>query len=345
MDQIALSRDSDECLQLLLTGCYQQKTGWVANKVSDGLVYFQLHSKDKPSALYRWFKAIRPISLTATAMPALAVIFICLLAGLQVNWPVLIPALIAMLLLQVSVNVFNDVEDYLKLIDLPDSLGGSGVIQCAWLTTKQMGRGAWLSFIGAILLSLPALWTSPEIILICAFLGGLGVLGYSGKPFAFKYRAMGDVLVFILCGPALTVGVSLAATSEIAPLSILLGLYFGFLACTILNANNINDINVDTQSNAVTLASLLGFKHAVWYQLTLYLGVIISLLYLSLKSQFVMLLPLFALPLIVLHLLQLFRADNCDHESLHEVRFVAAKLHLLMSVLLSLALMITWLWS
>ncbi|GAA6133660.1 1,4-dihydroxy-2-naphthoate polyprenyltransferase [Oceaniserpentilla sp. 4NH20-0058] len=344
MDQLRIPKSSGELDVLLLTGEYQNTAGWVALSEHNQEVFFTQVKSDPPSWLYRWFKALRAISLTATIMPAIATVFLCLVLDAHIQWWVLVPALIAMVLLQISVNLLNDVEDYLKLIDLPDTLGGSGVIQSAWLTTKQIRNAGWGCFVLAGLLALPVFVVAPSIILLCALLAGIGVIGYSSKPFGFKYKALGDVWVFLLCGPVLTAGVSLAATGVIQPASLLLGCFFGLLAGTILNANNINDINVDKKAGAITIAGKLGLKNASVLQLLYYVGAFGALLMVATLIHLSLLLPLLALPLVIKHLKVLFLAQSSEDPNLNEIRFDAAKMHLLMSVLMCIGLLLTWGW-
>lgn len=338
MDKIRLSLSSNEAKAGLITGVIHGTPGWVAQKQEqDNIVFYNVPS-EKPSWLFAWFKATRAISLTATLFPAIATLILCSGVFAEIDIFTVVTALLSMLMLQISVNVFNDVEDYLKLIDLPDTLGGSGVIQSGWLSTKSMKHFAWVMLLLACVFALPAITKSPVYISLCAVLAGLGVLGYSGKPFQFKYRALGDVFVFLLCGPVLTIGVSLAATNLVTLNAVILGCFFGLIACGILNANNLNDINVDTAQGGKTLASILGFAQARWLQLGYYGLALISLLPLSGLMGGLILLPWLLLPLVYRHLSILFKAKVCDEPSLAQVRFDAAKLHMALSLSICIGL-------
>lgn len=321
-------------------GRYQQETGWVACEAQGGSVSFFKPNKPRPSMFYVWFKAIRPISLTATFMPAMATLLLCSVLGYQLDYQVAVPAIVAMLLLQVSVNLLNDVADYVRFIDLPDTLGGGGMIQQGWLTAKQVWLGAWGSLVLAAALAVPAMIKAPEYVLACAVLSGLGVIGYSGKPFQFKYRALGDVAVFLLCGPVLTFGVAIVAFEAITWQVWVLGVFFGLLSCTILNGNNINDIKVDRARNAKTLAGVLGFARARWLQIFYYVGALSVLMILVWDISAWLLLVLLGVGMIVTQIRNLFAASECDDERLAELRFDAAKNHLLMSLLLCIALVV-----
>ena len=346
MNRIHLKQGSALQLEMLMTGSHPEYDGvWVAHEIQGQDVLFTRVTDSIPSKLFIWAKAIRAISLTATLMPSLAILLWLQLQSLPINWLSALCAIAGVLFLQVAVNLFNDVGDYLKLIDLPTSLGGSGVIQQGWLTTSQVRTGAWIALTTGILLGLPALFLEPEGILICGMLAVIGVIGYSGKPFNFKYKAMGDLAVFALCGPILTMGMSYAATGELHNGVLLIGSFFGFAAAAILNANNINDIEVDTSRGASTLASVLGFKLARNWQLAYYIAAYLCLLLLIGYSSVYLLLPMITFPLVLAQLKVLKATDNSSDESLSNVRFDAAKLHLLLGLVLCLTLVGLLIWS
>ncbi len=340
--------ESDQAQILLRHGhLMSSPERWVAQQINAEQVGFGQVNGHAPSGVVCWFKAIRAISLTATLMPALATLLWLWLLGLPVNPWIAGSAVLAVVLLQMSVNLFNDVEDYFKLIDLPGTLGGSGVIQQGWLTAHQVARGAWICLLLGCVLGLPALWHAPVVVLLCGIAAVIGVLGYSGWPLRLKYRALGDAAVLALCGPVLTFGIAAAATG-FAPADmpqglLALGLFFGFAATAILNANNINDLYTDGARGSVTLAAKLGFVLARHWQAFYYLLAGLALLRLqSFESSSVwMLLPLLASPLIVKQLLALYKADRPDHEDLAMVRFQAAQTHLLLGVLLCAGMLIT----
>ena len=191
MNRIHLKHGSPLQLDMLMTGRHPEYEGvWVAHELQGQDVLFTRMTDVAPSSLKVWAKAIRAISLTATLMPSVAVVLWIMLMGHEINLLSTVCAVLGVLLLQVSVNLFNDVGDYIKLIDLPTSLGGSGVIQQGWLSTNQVKNGAWLSLIMGCALGMPAMAFAPEGIITCGVLAVIGVVGYSGKPFNFKYQAM-----------------------------------------------------------------------------------------------------------------------------------------------------------
>ncbi len=226
---------------------------------------------DRPPAPSLWWRAVRPISLTATATPALAMIVYGVRHQWAIDWRIAIPALLGALLLQVAVNLLNDVEDHLRLIDLPGGPGGAGVIQRGWLTARRVRRAAFGALALGVLCGAPALFRAPLPILAIGALGVLGTLGYSGRPFGWKYRALGDLAVLALCGPGMTLGMSWAAFGRGGLAPWLLGGYFGLLAVAILHANNLEDRELDRRRGAVTVAQQLGARGGRAYFVLLYL--------------------------------------------------------------------------
>jgi len=340
MSEYILSVQDERLRQVLLTGERPDEQGrWVAQDVVNDMVRFSNVSTSKTSSVKAWLVSIRAISLTATLMPAVACLLWLSFLGLEIDYISSVLAIVGLLLLQIAVNLLNDVGDYLKLIDLPNTPGGSGVIQQGWLTARQFQYAAWGALLVGCLCGLPALMKAPEGILFCGLLGVIGVLGYSGSPLNLKYRAQGDVSVFLLCGPVLTMGISYAATGQLHEGVLLLGGYFGFAAAAILNANNMSDIRTDETRGAKTLASILGFEWARHGQTLYYVLAFSCLLGLFQSLTWWVFLPFLLLPLLIKQLKTFYGASQSWDEQLTILRFEAAKLHLVLGVALSISLL------
>jgi len=299
---------------------------------------------DRPSAFYRWFKSLRALSLTATASPLILVALWGLSTGLQLQWFIWASALLGVIFLQLATNLWNDVEDHLRLIDLPGRPGGSGVLQKGWLRVTQLQKAAWI-FLGlGLACGIPSLILEPKLIAAVAILGALGAIGYSSRPFGMKYRALGDLSVFFLCGPLICLGASYAAFGQFHAWAMVIGCFTGFLACGILHANNLQDIDLDRQSGGYTLASLVGFgpsRHllSLFYFLAwLCLG---SLVLFWEGPQWLLLNVIAGATLTLPLLRKTYKASGTASPALNGLRFEAAKLHLLQCALFGLSLLIT----
>ncbi len=222
--------------------------------------------------LKRIFITIRGFSLTATLMPCLAILLLGMHQGYRAEPAIAISALAGVLFLQIAVNLYNDVTDYLKLIDLPGSPGGSGVFELGWFSPREIRGYAHVMAGAGFLAGLPALFAYPLEIFMAGGLGLIGMMLYSHGRFGLKYHALGDVAVFVLCGPALTAGYSYAAFGELIPGFLPTGALLGLLACGLLHMNNLHDMELDASRGVSTLAIRLGFKTSVTLLGLLYLA-------------------------------------------------------------------------
>jgi 1,4-dihydroxy-2-naphthoate octaprenyltransferase len=289
-------------------------------------------TQTKPQGLAPWLQAIRAFSLTATVTPCVAVLLYAHVTSSALRLGSAFAALLGVCFLQIAVNVFNDIEDYRKLIDLPNTTGGSGVIQSGFWTPLELSKIAWGAFALGSALGGYALFFEFQHLWVIALLAGIGVLGYSAKSFGFKYKALGDLIVLALCGPILTLGYSIAATGGFWDKQVIfIGLYFGLLAMGLLHVNNIQDMNLDRCRGITTLALKLGFRRAKYFLYFIYFSTYV-LLYLLHFQKFLFGFPIVAFigeSLILVPFLKSIRkASGPESQTLSQSRFKAAQVHL-----------------
>lgn len=277
-----LSQHAPETQLALRTGIGPGGTRWIAREwiAPDRVVFEELErAPTRPGGIGPWLLAIRAFSLTATLTPGLAVALWLHSLGVALDWISGVCGLLGVIGLQVATNVFNDVADYERLIDLPGTQGGSGVIQSGWWTPAALTRLAWVSLsLGAVagatamLRQAEAAWW---VLGVVALMGGLGALAYSNRPAGFKYRALGDLLVLLLCGPALVIGFALVWGGDPSLLTHpglwAIGGVFGLLATALLHLNNLQDMILDASRGATTFALKLGYSASQRYAVALYL--------------------------------------------------------------------------
>ncbi|MEO5971379.1 MAG: prenyltransferase [Bdellovibrionia bacterium] len=267
----SLRHDSAELLPLLYEGrMLRHGEPWVAlpRELVAGAkgieaVVFEVMRRETmvlPSRLKILWAVIRPESLTLTLSPCLAIMSYGFYLGWEASWGIGLLAVLGALLFQISANLFNDVEDHLRLIDLLGCQGGSHVIQNGWLNARQVKRLAYTALVLGALFGVPAVLNSPQILLSIGGAGVLGVLAYSNRPFGVKYRVLGGAAVFFLGGPLLALGIAQAAFGRMDSGVLSLGCFFGMASLGVSHAGNFQDIEVDQARNLETLASKFGFS-------------------------------------------------------------------------------------
>jgi 1,4-dihydroxy-2-naphthoate octaprenyltransferase len=168
---------------------------------------------------------------------------------------------IAILLFHLSVNTISEYRDFIRGVDDGNIDGPkyrlvSGVIEP--IKIKYLGITA---FVLASLSGFIALTLSSKLLIIPGIIGaGLSIF-YSEWPIRYKYKAFGEIGVFIAYGPLLFFSCIYSLTEHICLKDLALSIPIGLLTMCVLLANNIRDYNFD-KSRIKTLPTVIGLKAA-----------------------------------------------------------------------------------
>ncbi|MCS7170297.1 MAG: prenyltransferase, partial [Candidatus Kapabacteria bacterium] len=218
------------------------------------LEHFRTQLRDKPTKASLFWKAVRPFSFTATLAPVL----LGSLVAPVLHWGLFLLTLLGTLLAHAGVNVISDYMDWRRGADTWKVLGSSRVLVDGLMNPRTHLRfGIVLivaaAIVGAALVSLsgPAIWY------LMAAGAALGIF-YTVPPIGLKYRALGDIAVFLAFGPLMALGAYYVQTSQLDWLPVWLSIPIGLLTIGILHGNNYRDIAEDRAAGYHTVASLLG---------------------------------------------------------------------------------------
>lgn len=289
------------------------------------------------SAARAWWLAIRPATLPAAMGPVLVGLGVAVGEGVFHLLPAL-GALAVALLFQVASNLANDLFDFRAGTDPADRLGPTRVAASGLLSERALAVGivVVLALAGLVGLYLVAVGGWP--ILILGIAAALSALAYSGGPWAYGYRGLGEVFVFAFFGLVAVAGTTYLQTGRLEPLALAAAVPVGALVTAILVVNNLRDIDTDRRTGKRTLAVRLGERGAVAEYLVLVGGAYLVPVLLLLGGMLSVpgLLPLASLPLAV-PLVRSVRAGG-DPRRLNAVLRGTARLSLAFSVLFALAL-------
>lgn len=185
--------------------------------------------------------------------------------------------LIAVIATHLGANLINDYSDSRSGADWQDKkfyqfFGGSKLIQERVFSEKFYLKSAIVSFVVAILaiVFLAIKIASFKVVLFYLIILFLG-FSYSHKPLQLSYHRLGELVIFILFGPAVVMGGYFIQSGIFPDLKgFLFSLPFGFFTTAILFANEVPDYDADYKVSKLTLVSLSGPKRAfiVYYFLT-----------------------------------------------------------------------------
>jgi 1,4-dihydroxy-2-naphthoate octaprenyltransferase len=205
-----------------------------------------------------WLLAIRPATLPASVSGVIVGIGAALADGAAFRPDTALGCMAVALLLQMAANLANDLSDFHRGADNADRLGPTRVAASGLVSIRQLEVaiaavlatsgivGIWLAFLGG-----PA-------ILVLGAAAILALLGYTGGPFPYGYRGLGEVFVFIFFGLAAVVGTAVLQSGRVETLYVVAAIPVGALTTGILVVNNLRDTTTDRGAGKRTLAVTFG---------------------------------------------------------------------------------------
>ncbi|CAN5267175.1 1,4-dihydroxy-2-naphthoate polyprenyltransferase [soil metagenome] len=179
-----------------------------------------------------------------------------------IDWPLAVLSLAVALFLQIGVNYSNDYSDGVRGTDEfrvgPPRLTGSGVAnprRVLAVAVVFLGLGA-AAGVAIVLLTGDWWLLIPGVIAIAA------AYFYTGGRRPYGYYGLGEVFVFIFFGVVATVGTTYVLSGSYNVESLVASFGAGAIACAVLMANNIRDIDQDKVAKKRTLAVLVGSRVA-----------------------------------------------------------------------------------
>ena len=174
------------------------------------------------------------------------------------HWARALACLAVAVFLQIGVNYSNDYSDGIRGTDDfrvgPARLTGAGRAKPKTVLVVALGFFALAGLVGLALIIATAQWWMLVVGAACI----VAAWFYTGGKRPYGYYGLGEVFVFVFFGLVATVGTTwmqvLAAPQE----AWFGGVAAGLLACAVLTANNIRDIDQDRKAGKRTLSVLIG---------------------------------------------------------------------------------------
>lgn len=292
-------------------------------------------------SLKDWVVATRYWALPVSTMPVVATFAYLFSRNLLPAGPMpyvcFVLSLVGVILLHSAGNVLSDYYDYKSGVDNENAFAVPNLV-FHHFEPEEYKRFSLLLFAAGILVGLGiTLLSGPGLLIV----GGIGVLLTALYSF-LKFRALGDLDIFIIFGVLTVLGAGYAMTGRFQPDALILSVPLGIITVSVLHANNTYDIPSDGAAGIKTFAMLLGGKVSsilyCCYMATPFLFVILAVLFSALHP-----LALLCLPAAIPAWKNLRQAATYDKNGLEAMRGLdqaTAKLHLAFSGLLSLGLLI-----
>ena len=295
----------------------------------------------KPT-LKEWILATRPWSFATSVLPSIvaACYVFCFRNNYpaDTNWWLGVWAAAGTLFIHAGGNMMSDYFDFKYNVDSEDRMCDSILMMNGVFTTRQFLFYAIGCLLVGSLIGIYLFLCSGWLLLAIGMTGILGAVFYS----CFKYRAMGDVVVFIIYGPLIMLGTVYALTATLSTPTLLLSIPIALLSVNILHSNNTRDIENDGRAGIRTLAMKLGVRRAVlMYDTFVVLAYALILLFAAIKLlPPLSLIVLISVPLAWRNIKIMKRAKTEGKEAIRTLDGLTAQLQLAFCTMLLLALLI-----
>ena len=252
----------------------------------------------RTTPLRTWLLAVRPATLPAAASGVVVGLGASLAAGATFRFDTALGCLAVALLLQVVSNLANDLSDFRRGADTPDRAGPTRVASAGLVSERHLEVAIGLTIATAALIGVWLAWIGGPALVGLGALAIVAALAYTGGPWPYGYRGLGEVFVFIFFGLFAVVGTAYLQGLRFEPLFAVAAIPVGALTTAILVVNNLRDIPTDAAAGKRTLAVMLGRRAtAAEYGLLLATAFVVPIALLLVGFGIAQLLPLCSAPL------------------------------------------------
>lgn len=288
-----------------------------------------------------WFTATRYWSFPVSTMPVVATFAYLFSEGLIPSGPkpyaVLALSLLAVVCLHSAGNLLSDYYDYKRGVDNERAFAVPFLVHHKFEPKEYLVFSVVLFAVGALLGIVITLLSGPGLLLV----GGAGIILTVLYSF-LKYRALGDLDIFVIFGVLTVLGSSYAMTGEFVWNALVLSVPIGIITVAVLHANNTLDIHSDKEAGIRTFAMILGARTScVLYCIYMILpfAAVVAAVFMGMLHPLSLLCVVAALPAGK----NFSRAASYNRQGLEAIKGLdrdSAKLQLVFSGLLSLGLIL-----
>lgn len=174
--------------------------------------------------------------------------------------------LIGAISLHAFTNVINDYFDTFYGVDKPGApttrYRAHPIIADLFKPHQVLGISVGYLFI-AFLAGISLYLSGRQMVIVLGFIGALISFEYTGPPLKYKYKGLGELVVFIVWGPLMFLGSYYAQTGIIFFKPVLVSFPIGLLVAAVLLIDGIRDYEYDKSAGIKTLPVIIGTKNAL----------------------------------------------------------------------------------
>ena len=222
-----------------------------------------------PATARDWIGAARPRTLPLAIAPVVVGTGAAVLASGLFHWVIALACLAVSVCLQVGVNYANDYSDGIRGTDNhrvgPGRLTGARRAKPRTVLAVALVFFALAGIAGLAIVIRTGQWWLIAVGVVCIAAAWF----YTGGRRPYGYFGLGELFVFVFFGLVATVGTTWVQALSVPQEAWFGAVAIGLLACAVLLANNLRDIDQDRRAGKRTLTVLIG-KRATQVLFTLF---------------------------------------------------------------------------
>jgi 1,4-dihydroxy-2-naphthoate polyprenyltransferase len=225
-------------------------TGWKA-----------VSEEDLPGSKFKfWYQAFRAVTLPLSVLPVLVGGAAGFAEG-SFKWPLLLLSLLGTVLMHAGANAISDYFDFKKGVDRSTALSSHlGALARERVEPESILLASFACFGLAVLIGLVLVQMVGWVVLFFGLAGLLGSIFYTGRPFSYKYRGLGELMLGVLLGPIIVMGAYYVQVLTWDWSLFLVSIALGMLVSSVTLANNLRDLPDDRAAGIKTLPMAIGIS-------------------------------------------------------------------------------------
>ncbi|WP_288785046.1 1,4-dihydroxy-2-naphthoate polyprenyltransferase [uncultured Microbacterium sp.] len=212
----------------------------------------------EPATLRDWIGAARLRTLPLAVAPVIIGTGAALIVRSEFHWVIALSCLVVAVSLQIGVNYANDYSDGIRGTD--DERVGPARLTASRKATPRTVLAVALTWfaIAAVTGTAIVVRTGHWWLLLVGAACVLAAWFYTGGKRPYGYAGLGELFVFVFFGLVATVGTTYVQAASVPQAAWWGGTVAGLLACAVLLANNLRDIDQDRLAGKKTLTVRIG---------------------------------------------------------------------------------------
>lgn len=211
-----------------------------------------------PVRLRDWIGAARPRTLPLAVAPVVIGTGAAQILDPAFHWVLALACLAVAVLLQIGVNFANDYSDGIRGTDRyrvgPARLTASGRVPARTVLVVALVFFALAAVAGLAIVIRTQQWWLLAVGAACI----VAAWFYTGGKRPYGYAGLGEVFVFVFFGLVATLGTTWVQAGALPDEAWVGAVIAGLLACAVLLANNLRDIDQDRDAGKRTLTVVIG---------------------------------------------------------------------------------------